>query len=209
MHQTDIIVIGAGIAGAGTAAELAAAGRRVALLEAEAQPGFHSTGRSAALWILNYGPADVRLLTGASRAMFEAPPPGFAEHPLTQRRAVLFLAPADQRAHLERMIAEGEGLRPIEVGELSAMVPILRPDYAAAAAIEEDAFDIDVHALHHGYLRMLRAHGGAIATEARAADHRGCRRRLGRRGGAPGRRRTARAHADAAHRAAGRCARGA
>lgn len=168
MHQTDITVIGAGIAGAATAAELAAAGRRVVLLEAESQPGFHSTGRSAALWILNYGPPDVRALTGASRAVFENPPPGFAEHTLTQRRPVLFLAPEDQCAHLERMIAEGEGLRPIDIAEVRKRVPILRADYAVAAAIEEDAFDIDVHALHHGYLRMLRAHGGMIATEARA-----------------------------------------
>jgi D-arginine dehydrogenase len=168
MHQTDILVIGAGIAGAATAAELAAAGRRVVLLEAESQPGFHSTGRSAALWILNYGPADVRVLTGASRALFEAPPPGFAEHPLTHRRPVLFLAPEDQRAHLEQMIAEGEGLRPMAVEDVRRMVPILRPDYAVAAAIEEDAFDIDVHALHHGYLRLLRAQGGTLATEARA-----------------------------------------
>jgi D-arginine dehydrogenase len=168
MHPIDILVIGAGIAGAATAAELAAAGRRVVLLEAESQPGFHSTGRSAALWILNYGPADVRALTGASRAFFEDPPPGFAEHPLTRRRPVLFLAPDAQRGHLEQMIAEGEGLRPIGVAEVRAMVPILRADYAAAAAIEEDAFDIDVHALHQGYLRMLRAHGGRLATEARA-----------------------------------------
>jgi D-arginine dehydrogenase len=167
MHQTDILVIGAGIAGAATAAELAAAGRRVVLLEAESQPGFHSTGRSAALWILNYGPADVRVLTGASRALFEAPPPGFAEHPLTRRRPVLFLAPEAQRPHLERMIAEGEGLRPIAPEEARRMVSILRPDYAVAAAIEEDAFDIDVHALHHGYLRMMRAAGGTLATEAR------------------------------------------
>lgn len=168
MHQTDILVIGAGIAGAATAAELAAAGQRVVLLEAERQPGYHSTGRSAALWILNYGPPDVRALTGASRALFEHPPPGFADHPLTHRRAVLFLAPEHQRAHLQRMIAEGEGLQPIEIAEALRMVPILRADYAIAAAIEEDAFDIDVHALHHGYLRMLRAQGGMIATEARA-----------------------------------------
>lgn len=168
VHRSDVIVIGAGIAGAATAAELAAAGRRVVLVEAESQPGFHSTGRSAALWILNYGPADVRLLTGASRAFFESPPPGFADHALTHRRPVLFLAPEDQVAHLQRMIAEGEGLRPIALEDVRRMVPILRPDYATAAAIEEDAFDIDVHALHHGYLRLLRAHGGSLVTEARA-----------------------------------------
>ena len=69
----DAIVIGAGIAGASTAAHLAA-DRRVALVEAEDAAGYHSTGRSAAIWILNYGPPDVRVLTGLSRAFFEHPP---------------------------------------------------------------------------------------------------------------------------------------
>ena len=77
-HETDCIVIGAGIAGASAAAFLVA-DRRVALVEAEEAAGYHTTGRSAALWILNYGPADVRALTGASRGFFEAPPLGFAE----------------------------------------------------------------------------------------------------------------------------------
>ena len=48
------------------------------------------------------------------------------------------------------------------------MVPALRPDYAVLAAIEEDAFDIDVAALHQGYLRQLRAHGGVLALRNRA-----------------------------------------
>ncbi len=167
MSAADILVVGGGIAGASVAAELAAGGRRVVLLEAERQPGRHSTGRSAALWILNYGPRDVRLLSAESRPFFHHPPPGFAAHALTRRRAVLFLAPADQVGRLDRMLADGEGLRPIDPAEARRLVPILRPDYAAAAAIEEEAFDIDVHALHQGWLRALRAHGGALITEAR------------------------------------------
>ncbi len=92
----DVIVVGAGIAGATCAAALAPT-HRVALLEAEEAAGYHSTGRSAALWVLNYGPPDVRALTGASRSFFEQPPAGFADHPLIRRRPVVFLAPAGQR----------------------------------------------------------------------------------------------------------------
>ena len=77
-HGLDAIVIGAGIAGATVAAHLAA-DRRVALIEAEEAAGYHSTGRSAAIWILNYGPPDVRVLTGLSRPFFEQPPPSFAD----------------------------------------------------------------------------------------------------------------------------------
>ena len=43
----DFIVVGAGMAGASVAAALASTAR-VALIEAERQPGFHATGRSAA-----------------------------------------------------------------------------------------------------------------------------------------------------------------
>ena len=45
----DIVVIGAGMAGSTAAAQLSPH-RRVALVEAEDQAGYHSTGRSAAIW---------------------------------------------------------------------------------------------------------------------------------------------------------------
>ena len=166
-HAFDAVVIGAGIAGASAAAALAA-DRRVALLEAEEQAGYHTTGRSAAIWILNYGPPDVRALTGLSRRFFEAPPAGFAEHPLMRRRAVVFLAPPEQTAALAAMLAEGTGLREAAVSEIAALVPALRPGYAAAAAIEDDAFDMDAAALHQGFLRQLRRAGGALALRHRA-----------------------------------------
>jgi D-arginine dehydrogenase len=166
-HEFDVVVIGAGIAGSTSAAALAA-DRRVALIEAEDAPGYHSTGRSAALWILNYGPPDVRRLTGLSRTFFESPPAGFTEHPLMSRRPVVFLAPEPQRAQLEQMLAEGLGLRAISIDAVCAMAPALRRDYAVAAAIEEDAFDMDVAALHQGFLRQLRARGGVLALRQRA-----------------------------------------
>jgi D-arginine dehydrogenase len=175
-HRFDAVVVGAGMAGATAAAHLALQGRRVALLEAEETAGFHSTGRSAALWILNYGPADARALSGASRAFFEGPPPGFAEAPLTRRRAVVFLAPEAQRAHLEDMVATGEGLEWLPLADLRAEVPALRAEYAVAAAVERDAFDIDVAALHQGFLQLLRRHGGTLALRHRAG-------RLARSGG--------------------------
>ena len=174
-HATEVIVIGAGIAGATAAAQIAA-DRRVVLIEAEEQAGFHTTGRSAAMWILNYGPPDVRRLTGLSRPFFEAPPKGFTETPLMSRRPFCFLAPPAQLPALRVLLAEGIGLREIDVGELRAMVPALRPGYAVAAAIEDDAFDMDVAALHQGFLRQLRRRGGRLALRSRTG-------RIERRGG--------------------------
>ena len=171
--RTDVIIIGAGIAGATTAAHLAA-DHKVVLVEAEAAAGYHSTGRSAAIWILNYGPPDVQALTGLSRSFFEAPPVGFAESPILSRRPVVFLAPPDQRDHLATLLAAGKGLREVSVAELTRLIPALRPGYAAAAAIEDDAFDMDVAALHQGFLRQLRAQGGHLALRNRAGliEHR-------------------------------------
>jgi len=166
-HRFDIIVIGAGIAGATVAASLAPT-HRVALIEAEEAAGYHSTGRSAAIWILNYGPPDVRVLTGLSRPFLEMPPPGFAEHPLLSLRSVLFLAPQEQMPSFERLMKDGIGLRAIGLDEVKARVPALIDGYAVAAAIEEEAFDMDVAAIHQGFLRQLRAAGGVLVLRHRA-----------------------------------------
>lgn len=165
-HAVDVIVVGAGIVGATVAAHLAL-DHRVALIEAEEAAGYHTTGRSAAIWILNYGPPSVRVLTGLSRAFFEAPPQGFADTPILSPRPVVFLAPPEQLDHLHTMLSAGTALREASIAEITALVPALRPDYAKAAAIEEDAFDMDVAQLHQGFLRQLRAQGGELALRSR------------------------------------------
>lgn len=92
-HRTaDYLIIGAGIAGASIAYWLARHGS-VLLVERESQPGYHSTGRSAALYMESYGPPQVRALTCASRAFFDQPPAGFTDHPLLTPRGALFFAP--------------------------------------------------------------------------------------------------------------------
>src|ERR1700761_4139573 len=95
----DIAVIGAGIAGASVAAELART-HRVIVIEREEHPGYHSTGRSAALFSEIYGNGVVRALSRASRDFFYNPPPGFAEHPLVKPRGSLYIARQEQIPHL-------------------------------------------------------------------------------------------------------------
>jgi D-arginine dehydrogenase len=172
----DIAVIGAGMAGATAAAFLSEA-KRVALIEAEDVAGYHTTGRSAAMWVQNYGPPDVRELTRLSRPFYEAPPAGFSDIALIRRRAVLMLASAAQRADLEIALVAGHGIRRIATTDVEDLIPALRPGYLADAAIEEDAFDMDVAAIHQGFLRMLRANGGVLGLGSRV-------RQIGRRSGA-------------------------
>jgi D-arginine dehydrogenase len=170
-RAADFLIIGAGMAGASCGYWLSRHGR-VILLEREAQPGYHTTGRSAALYTETYGNAAMRALTVASRAFYLDPPAGFASTPLLAPRGTLLVARADQLADLERLYGECRGL----VGNLAlwsgeqvrARVPAFRPDQVAAAVFEPDARDIDVHALHQGFLRGIRAAGGEVACNAEA-----------------------------------------
>ncbi|SDX22995.1 Glycine/D-amino acid oxidase [Collimonas sp. OK242] len=158
--QADYIIIGAGIAGASIAYWLAPHAR-VIILERESQPGYHSTGRSAALYMESYGPPQVRAMTCASRAFFDHPPPGFAGHPLLIPRGALMFATQDQLAELDKHEAIVRSVsdkveRP-DAEQACRRVPVLRRELVAAAVYEADAADIDVHALHQGFLRGAKA----------------------------------------------------
>ena len=164
----DVIVLGAGMAGASVAAELAPQ-RRVLLLELEDQPGRHTTGRSAAMFFESYGNATVRGLTRASRAFLEQPPEGFADVPLMSPRAALFVAGPEAAPRLQDMLGsfqEGTGLKPLPREEALRQVPILRPEAVAAAALDDSGRDMEVAAILQGYLRLLRRAGAQVVLGA-------------------------------------------
>ncbi|QYY27225.1 FAD-binding oxidoreductase [Diaphorobacter sp. MNS-0] len=169
MQPYDFVIIGAGIAGASAGWELAAH-RRVLLLEREAQPGYHTTGRSAALYSATYGTPNICALTRASRAFYDAPPPEFGSAPILTPRGVVYLAGPDQLDLLEAAYAEAlprnPQVRRLTREELLEQAPCLRPEAVATGMSEPGAADIDVHALHQGYLRGLRQRGGEIRTHA-------------------------------------------
>lgn len=164
----DILIIGVGIAGASAAAELAQT-HRVAILEREEFAGYHSTGRSAALFSEIYGNSVVRALSRASRDFFYSPPPGFATHPLVRPRGSLYVAREEQLPHLEAFAQNGDlagSIRRMTRAEALRACPILRPDYVSAALFEDDAADVDVNELHQGYLRRFRSAGGKLIVNA-------------------------------------------
>jgi D-arginine dehydrogenase len=163
-----VIVLGAGIAGASLAATVAAE-RQVLLLETEDQPGRHATGRSAAMFFEAYGNATVRALTRASRAFLLEPTAGFAQAPLMTRRDGLIVADpasADKLAHWLPKDA-GPALRALSTEEVLARVPILRAERVAGGVLDMTGHDIDVAALHQGYLRMARHAGCQLVLDAR------------------------------------------
>ena len=172
MDQTvtsaDVIVIGAGIAGASVAAELSAS-RKVLLVEMEAQPGYHTTGRSAAVFAPSYGPAPIRALTRASKDFFENPPVGFVGSPLLTPRQILMIAREDQIDALDALIDQVSAetkVQRLDATALRTTQPLLRAGYAQKGMLDPAGQDIDVAGLHQGYLRLFRARGGELLTNA-------------------------------------------
>jgi D-arginine dehydrogenase len=148
------------------------------VLEREDAPGYHSTGRSAALYTETYGNAAIRALTVASGPFLRNPPEGFTEHPLLNPRGAMIIARPEDRDAFAEALAEGQryspGTRELTRDETLALCPVLRREWFGFALIETAAMDMDVHAIHQGYLRGLRARGGVVVTgaEAQAIDRR-------------------------------------
>jgi D-arginine dehydrogenase len=139
------------------------------MLEREEYPGYHSTGRSAALFSEIYGNSVVRALSRASRNFFYAPPPGFAAHPLVKPRGSLYIAREEQLPHLETFAQNKDlagSIRRLTPEDALRACPILRPDYVSAALLEDDAADVDVNELHQGFLRQFRNAGGRLIVNA-------------------------------------------
>ncbi|HEX6238872.1 MAG TPA: FAD-dependent oxidoreductase [Acidimicrobiales bacterium] len=167
VDPVDVVVVGAGIAGASAAWALAREGAKVALLEREPHPGLHATGRSAALTNETVGHPVVASLARASRGFLDGPPAGFAEHPLLSPRGLLWIG--DDPAALDRVTATArDGVaRRIDPGEVRDLVPAISPGRAAAGGVHEHgARSVDVAALLDGYLRGLRHADGVIHQAA-------------------------------------------
>jgi D-arginine dehydrogenase len=160
-RSADIIVIGAGIAGASAAAELAV-DANLMMLEMESQPGYHATGRSAAYFAAAYGKKVVRDFTGCCEGFFRQPPDGFSELELLHPRDCMFFARADQEGQLLAMQQDNPGLVRLTAREVLDRVPVFAEDYIHAGLWESRGGDLDVDAILQGYLRLFRRRGGTL-----------------------------------------------
>lgn len=159
--EFDVLVIGAGIAGVSAAAELANS-MRVALVDMEAQPGYHATGRSAAFFAPSYGNAVVRGITQSCEDFYRSPHRDFTEVPLLRPRDALFIARADQLSVLADMAQEDPLLLPVTAAEACREVSILDSDYVSAALRDGQGGDLDVDAILQAYLRLFKRRGGEL-----------------------------------------------
>ncbi|MDC0887160.1 FAD-dependent oxidoreductase [Altererythrobacter sp.] len=169
MAEFDLAIIGAGMAGASLAAECAGPLTglgRVLLLEAEDQPGYHTTGRSAAFWEECYGGPDIVPLTLASGAYLR-------EHGFLTPRGALYVGrPQDAPtldAFVERFAPMGVILHRIGRQQLLGKVPGLQEQWSEGI-FQPRCSDIDVAGLHQHYLAGARAGGAELARNARVSQ---------------------------------------
>jgi len=159
--QADIAIVGAGIAGASLAAMIGDRAR-VVLIEAESQPGYHSTGRSAAFWSESYGGPLVQPLTTASKPWLDA-------HGFLHPRGCIHIADVGGRPALDILAAEmadcGVAHEWLDRRPLEAILPGLRPEFATGLT-EPTCRDIDVGGLHGDFLARARRGGTILLTDA-------------------------------------------
>jgi len=168
MIDCDIAIVGAGIAGASIAA-LTAAQARVVLIESEAQPGYHSTGRSAAFWSESYGGPDVQPLTTASGDWLAQPPADFGDRGFLSPRGCIHIADADGMSELDALAAElaagGIEHQWLDRAALELAISGLRRPFAHGLT-EPTCTDIDVGGLHAAFLARARRSGAQLLGNA-------------------------------------------
>ena len=171
MDSVEVGIIGGGMAGASVAFHLAPHAR-VALIEREPHVGYHSTGRSAALYAPNYGSELVRRLTLAGQPFLVAPPSGFSATPLLRERGFLLIGNSAQlaarRTYEDEARAAGLETQRLTAREARELVPVLRPESCEWALLDPNAWDLDVEALLQGFLRGARAQGTTVQTAREA-----------------------------------------
>ena len=172
MKSYDVLVIGGGMAGVSIGYELAG-DRSVGLVEMEPTLAYHTTGRSVATFLESYGGRVIRALTSASRDFMTEPPDGF-DRPVLTPLPLVWIVPhgelADLHALHDAVIDFVPDVELLSADRATELAVVAHRDWVAGGLLEPGASEIDVAALHAGYVRGLRQRGGEIHTSAGVAS---------------------------------------
>lgn len=169
IERYDFLIVGGGIAGASIGYYLAEHGS-VLMLEMEAQAGYHTTGRSAAFFAETYGGPAIRPLTTASKSFFYTPPEGFAEVPLINQRGALHIFDEARAVKavtvLKDMQRDIPAASALTADDVMSRAPHIAGEILAGGLFDPDCGDLDVAAIHQGFLKGYKKHGGKIALKS-------------------------------------------
>lgn len=169
MIDFDYIIIGAGISGAAAGYELSLHGKTL-IVDMETHPGYHSTGRSAALYTPNYGPDLVRKINKLSANFLHTPPTGFTSGSLLTHRGMMTVVFNADAQVLTSLLADGaDHVEHVSLSRVLELAPFLRADNIHSAIYEHGVFDMDVSALHQGFLTGFKQRGGTLICGAKVS----------------------------------------
>ena len=169
MQTVDFLIVGAGIAGAGMAYRLAGHGD-VLVCDMEQQADYHTTGRSAAFYAETYGGAKVQPLTSSSKDFLHTPPMGFADTQLITDLGVVHVFAEKQKARavaeFETMVTDLPHIQLLDSAGLAAKLPQLATGQFAGGIYDSECGNLNVAALHQGYMRAARKMGAQFLLGA-------------------------------------------
>jgi D-arginine dehydrogenase len=158
----DVVVVGAGFAGAATAYQVALRGaKRIVVVEQESRPGLHSSGRNAALGRQVVTDPEVAALAIEGTRFLAAPPAGFPPHEYLRQSGSLILAREAEAAALTAALpalrAQGLVARWLDHGACEQVVPVIGGgSFEGGVHCPGDGV-VDIAALLHAYLRASGA----------------------------------------------------
>jgi D-arginine dehydrogenase len=174
-NHYDVIIVGCGIAGASLAYFLAERGvGDILILEQEEQPGYHSTGRSAAILAEIDSAPSVLQLKLMSADFLRNPPAGFSESPILTQSGILamFQGPMwDMIKELAPVLRQmGVAIHLLSPSETVDKIPVVSPEHFDGAVYLPEDGHIDVHTLLWSYLRHARQRGADLRCGMKVQD---------------------------------------